>query len=106
MYSIPEIASQLIDKDISKSREDNTKTLILVGSKSVVSLHEFYLQTPHHCLYTFVTMSIYSELSMLNRTGVKPLAALSGPVKSFISQLFPCTKPRVHLNKNKIAIYF
>lgn len=37
MLSIPEIATQLIDKTLTNVNEINSRTIFLVGSKSVVS---------------------------------------------------------------------
>lgn len=37
MLSIPEVATQLVDNSLSERREDESCTILLVGSKSVVS---------------------------------------------------------------------
>lgn len=38
MLSIPEIASQIINKTLAENKDDCARTIFVVGSKSVVSL--------------------------------------------------------------------
>lgn len=39
MATLPEIATDIVNKTITKANEDCSRTLFLVGSKSVVSYH-------------------------------------------------------------------
>lgn len=60
MSIIPEIASELINKSLSNFKENNSRTIFLVGSKSVVRQH-FILNSFGICVPTLGIILLENE---------------------------------------------
>lgn len=66
MQSIPEIAAQIVNNSLSNVGKDNSRTIFLVGSKSVVSkyLLPYYIQ-----LSAYYSAKVYTYLLKLFFSG-------------------------------------
>lgn len=59
MQSIPEIATQIVNNSLSSVGQDNSNTIFLVGSKSVVS--EYWINlSASYCGQTVIKLLLFS----------------------------------------------